>query len=325
MNSLVIKEEIEKRRMDRLQSKCTSYPRNNPVASSIEECTRRMYYDIKNWKDRPTVTPELQARFEEGNRQESYVIRELMELGFTITENNPPPFEIIGRNKEVIQRGKIDGKISYNGVKLPFEIKSITPMVFNKITTSEDFKKFAWMKKYIYQLNIYLYANNEPEGLFILVDMQGHWKILPLSLDLELVEEALQKSEEVVDAIKGNRSIPNYTKDYSNCQRCWAYKLLCNPSVDFGDGVQILDNLELEEKLKRRDQLREYRDEYEAIDSDVKGTVGKEELHALCGNYEIIVKKGKQVRKATEEKTIETTRVSITKIKGEQNEKPVAE
>lgn len=318
MDILELKDSIEKRRLNRLQSKCTVYPKNNPTASSLEECTRKMSLEMMYWKDKPVFEPEVMARLEEGNRQESYVIRELMELGFTITENNPAPFEILSRDKnKIILRGKIDGKFEIERKKIPFEVKSMNANIFSRIESIEDFNKFFWTKKYLLQMQSYLYANNEEYGLFICTDMQGHWKIFPIKLDYELMESILIKCEEAVEG-RDSRNLSDFCKDSSICRRCWLFKKHCHPPLDFGEGVQIIEDDELQVDLNRRDELMLSASEYESLDKKIKERFKPRlGLQAIVGNFEINVKESTVKMKATEAREIKKVTVKIEKIESD--------
>ena len=137
-----LSKEIIERRERRLVNDAKVYPKNHPTASSLEECSRRMVYEITNWRLRPPFESYVQARLEEGKKQENRVIQELLNLGFTITENNPPPFEIRDRQGRIILRGMIDGKCLWQDKKVPFEIKSVDKNIFSALEDVSDFNKY---------------------------------------------------------------------------------------------------------------------------------------------------------------------------------------
>ena len=297
-----LKNEILSRREARLKRDCSPYPRNNPTASGLSECARDMVLSILFWQQVPAFEPYVKARLEEGSRQENYVLQELIGLGFVITENNPPPFELFGKNKQLIMRGRIDGKIEWKGKKLPFEIKSLDPNVFEGINTIEDFYSKFWMKRYVLQMMSYLFANNEQDGLFIIVDMKGHWKVIEITLDMGIMEGILQLCERVVDSVAKCRDIANanvgrelqaiekalppFHNDLSVCRRCKINKILCFPPMDFGPGAQIVDDIELEGNLARRTELADLVKEFDIIDKQIKERFKNIPL-AVCGNYQI--------------------------------------
>lgn len=296
-----LKEEILKRREDRLKRESTVYPRNNPTASSLSECAREMVLSILFWQQVPPFDTYVKARLEEGQRQENYVLQELLGLGFTITENNPPPFEIKDRKGRLIMRGKIDGKCLWKDRRVPFEVKSMNSNVFAGVNTMQDFYKYFWMKRYVLQMMSYLYANDEQEGVFIIVDMQGHWKVIELSLDMEIMEGILQLCERVVDSVQrcreesvvfgstgtDSKELPPYHADLSVCRRCKINNILCFPPMNFGAGAQVIDDIELIESLKRRGELQELSKEYDSLDKKIKERL-KDVPLAIAGDYQII-------------------------------------
>lgn len=281
--------EILERRERRLVSDAKIYPKNHPTASQLGECDREMVLAITNWRDRPPFKPYVQARIEEGKKQENRIIQELLDLGFTITENNPPPFEIRDRQGRLILRGMIDGKCRWQEKKIPFEIKSVDKQVFNRLENVEDFNRFWWMRKYILQMQAYLYANNEEYGLFILVDMAGHWKIFITKLDLELMEKILQRCGYVVDCVEKNE-FPDYFKNISICKKCWAFGRVCTPPLDFGEGTQIVDDPEMADKLKEWDTLRNNSKRFDKLDKEIKDYF-RDRPNCICGDYTIAGKK----------------------------------
>ena len=307
-----LSKEIIERRERRLITEAKVYPKNHPTASGLEECSRRMVYEITHWKLRPPAEPYVQARMEEGKKQENRIIQELLDLGFTITENNPPPFEIRDRQGRLILRGMIDGKCLWQDRKIPFEIKSVDKNIYSVLKDISDFNKYFWMKKYILQMTAYLYANNEESGLFILCDMAGHWKIFIATLNLETMEKILQQCEYVVDRVEKG-TLPDFCKDTSLCQKCWALGRVCTPALDFGEGLQIIDDPEMEVILEKREELKPQAKEYEEIDNHIKGYF-KNKPNSICGNFEITGKNITKKLPAQEAREITYWQSKIVKV-----------
>lgn len=306
-------QEIIGRRERRLLKEAKVYPKSHPTASSLEECSRRMVYEITHWQLRPPFEPFVQARMEEGKKQENRVIQELLDLGFTITENNPPPFEIRDKQGRLILRGMIDGKCLWQDKKVPFEIKSVDKNIFAALEDVSDFNKYFWMRKYILQMTAYLYANNEEEGLFILVDMAGHWKIFIATLDYEVMEKILQQCEYVVDCVEKG-TLPDFCQDVSVCRKCWALGRICTPPLEAKEGLQVIDDPEIEFNLAKRQELQPQAKEYEALDKRLKEYF-KNKLHSVCGDFEIIGQERIMKLKPQEAKEIKFWVTKIEKIK----------
>lgn len=285
-------EEIQIRRERRLRSLAKASRQICPRASSITECPLEMVYSIVKWDTKPLPDPTLMARFEEGKEQERKVIRELMDLGFEIVEGQKP-FEIRGRKGNVILTGSIDGKCLWKDKKVPFEVKSLDPNIYNSIDSVEDFNKYEWARKYPRQMQCYLFGYNEEEGLFIITDCKGHWKLFTVTLDIEEMERILQLCEYVMDCIESNKW-PDYHKNASICRRCWALGRVCTPPLEFDASVQVIDDPEIEAKLSKREALKSSSKEFVALDKEIKAYF-KGRPNSLCGDFIITGKE--QIRK----------------------------
>jgi CRISPR/Cas system-associated exonuclease Cas4 (RecB family) len=259
--------EIVERRKQYLLSKIKRYPVNNFRASDIPDCDRYMVHSILNWDERTLYDEWLQATFDRGNAEEKQVIIDLMTLGFEFIHQQMP-FEIKNRASEVICRGHIDGKILWEGKAIPCEIKSMNINTFNSLNSIEDFTKKPLHRKYLRQMQLYLFGNNEEAGVFILTDLQGHYKFIVVILSYEECEWILKRLEKNWEFVK-NREYPDRI-EYSDkiCGRC-AFSHLCLPEVKH-EGSQMIENEILEGKLERREELKKLADEYETLDDEIK-------------------------------------------------------
>jgi len=286
-------------------------------ASDIGDCEREIYYQIVNWKDRPAPDPELQARFEEGIEQHQRIRKELLEDGFDVVEAEQP-FEIKGRNGKVIITGHIDGKIRMQGVRLPFEAKSLNPNLFAQINCIDDFNKYIWARKFPRQMQTYEFGENEEDGIYILSDCLGHRKFFSVQLDLEQTEKILQRCELVMDCVEKGTP-PPFHKDYSVCRRCWAFGRVCVPDIEI-KGAEIIEDPEIEEVLKRHEELKPSLKEGNVLDKRIKEYF-KNRPDVIVGDFHITGQMAKKHLKATGEKDIEFWQMKIERIKGgEKNE-----
>src|SRR3990167_3304876 len=276
-----LKTEIFKRREDRLKSLAKISRQVCPRASSIGVCEREMVYSITHWDKKSPPDVQLMARFEEGKEQERKVIRELMDLGFEVIEGQKP-FELRNKAGKVILTGTIDGKCLYKDKKISFEVKSLDPNIYSQLDSPDDFNKWDWSKRYPLQMQCYLYGNNEEEGLFIITDCKGHWKIFSVKLDYAQMEEILQKCERVMENI-ATETLPDFYKNASVCRKCWALGKVCTPPLDFGPGIEVVDDPEIEVKLARRGEISAYSKEFANLDKEIKDYF-KGRPNSLCGN-----------------------------------------
>lgn len=311
MSIEMLKSEIELREEQRLKSKQTQYQSKNCIASNLGECLKERYHSIVDWDKKPIADTWLQARFEEGVEQERRILIKLMNNGFDLVEGQKK-FRVNDRSGRCIMSGKIEGKLKFEGKYYPFEIKSMNPNIYAGIENLEDFDKYSHTKKYPKQLMAYMFSENCDEGFFIITDCLGHFKIIPVKLDYNMMEQEMQNCELVQDCVE-KKAPPEFTSNKALCRKCWAAKTCCFPPMDFGEGVQIVDDEELIVDLNRRDELMEASKEYEAVDKRIKEKV-KCYQHVLAGNYEITTKEITVNYKAKEAYTSTQKRVSIERI-----------
>jgi len=268
--------QIEQRRLLAKSKDLGPWPKSNPTASDISECTREMVLGILHWQERGSFTPEVRARLDRGTKIEDLVIQELRDLGYAVRQDRLP-FEIKDKKGRVICRGKVDGFIQIGRKEHPFEVKSLMPAIYARINTEEDFDRYHFFKKYPKQLRTYLYANNIEDGFFILDDCLGHQKLIPVKLDYEKMEKILQQLEQAVEAIDRIRTgtpedeaLPDFHKDPQVCIKCHFFKRVCMPPFSSGEGMQVLDDHELGAKLARLKELEDAATEYDRYDREVK-------------------------------------------------------
>jgi len=265
INELI--DEIIKRRKNSLSQKINHYQRKNSILSDIGECNRQLVYNVLDWDKRPLHDEELQARFDVGNLWEREVIRTLQELGFDFILSQSP-VAIKNRNGELIATGKIDGFIQHDKQRFAVEIKSMNPNIFNQVKSLEDFQKKPWLRKYLRQLTLYLLANNQEWGLFILVDGMGHWKMIPLALDYGEAEFIIQRLETVHEFIKKKEYPDRIVYDTSICDRC-PFALICLQDINKTPAELIIDDA-VEQAVARHEELKPLAKEFDEIHDEIK-------------------------------------------------------
>jgi hypothetical protein len=213
----------------------------------------------------------LQRIFDEGNLHEGALLRDLAEAGIKITEQQRayewPKFELTGR---------IDGKLTVDGTYVPIELKSCSPNIFPALrdVKPEDMvkSKYPWVRKYPAQILLYMLMEGVDIGLIIFKNKQTGEKLQKVfSLDgpaLEYVEGILKKLEVVNGHVKAGTEPPVALID--DCKNCPFAKTACFPGQDYGPGIDILQDPELEVKLARRGELQDMAKEFEALDKEIK-------------------------------------------------------
>lgn len=282
--------EILDKRKSRLLSDIKVWPRTNTYASQVPTCIRQGYYAIKEWDKAKLHDAELQARFNKGKQEETNLIAELVSLGYEIVEQQVPLDKALTERYRL--SGKIDGKIKYAGHRIPFEVKSMHPMSFAKVTTIADIKDDHFMIKYYRQMQVYLLGHNEPAGLFFLTDCLGHWKIIPVELNYDDAETVLQ-TVEAINKHVGQSSLPDRIPyDPDICGFC-SFAHICLPDVINEAIVQWENNPKVANMLDRLGDLKPAHKEYESLYEQVKETFKNVRL-AVVGKWTVSGKVSKR-------------------------------
>lgn len=283
-DALSLADHIVAKRNDVLTGKITRYPKTYFTCSDINECDRYMIHSLLDWDKRELHDAGLQAIFDAGNKEEENVKNRLgYELGLEFVETQTP-FEIKSRSGEVIARGKIDGKILWNGKAIPVEIKSMNENAFNMLHSLDDFNKKPLYRKYLRQMQLYLYGNNQEAGLFILSNFRTE-KLILVTLDYGECEYILSRLERLWE-MKKNGIYPEADYQPQLCDRC-PFASLCMGDVT-NKPADLINNELLEEKLHRREELKALKSEFDAIDEEIKATF-QNIPHAFVGtSFEII-------------------------------------
>lgn len=267
------------------------WPKSQPTASDLSLCAREQALAILHWQDRPGFPIETLARFEIGKDAEAPIERRLADYGFRVQEQQRA-FELKGRNGLVILRGTIDGKIKWQGKLYPFDTKTVDPLIYPRLRTLEDLKAHPFFQKWPRQIMTYEYLDNDETGFLLLQNLRGPWRLIEVPMDYEEMETILQRAEAAVDAVMAIRrdgeseadALPDFTTDVQACNRCWARGRVCFPPGVGADGLRVLDDDELEAKLRRREELAASAAEYGALDAEIKAVVrGKDGL--LVGDF----------------------------------------
>ena len=286
-----VKESINKivdaRKQD-LQQDIKRYPANNFRASDIPDCDRYLCYSILDWQKKELFNEHTIARLRKGNEEEKHVKAELMKLGFEITLSQSP-IEIKNRLGEVICRGHIDGKINIDGNIYPLEIKSSNPNIFNQINSYDDLDKKVWLRKYKRQMQMYMFGNNEEQGIILFTDCLGHWKLLPAYLDLGECEWILQRLERCWDLVKKKEYSDRIDLFSDACDFC-SFKHFCLPDI-INKPPEMIENKVLEQALDRRKELHPYHLEYNSLDKKLKSKFRETEKIIVGTSWEILTLK----------------------------------
>ncbi|UOF82076.1 crispR-associated [Caudoviricetes sp.] len=281
-----------------MRRKSQVYPQHKIRASSAgNPCKRFHWYSIKNWNDRPVPDETLQSIFEEGKFHETKVIQDLQAMGFEIVETQRA---LKLENPDIT--GSIDGILRWEGKDFPFDIKTTSPHVYDKISCVEDllYSKSFYHRNYVTQLQLYLLMTGNPIGLFIMKNkVTGRIKPIWMEWDPIYCDEVLKRATDVYAAITADK-LPEPIGDVDLCMKC-DFRHVCLPDLAMANQVTVIDDQELGAMLDRRNQLEESAKEFKEIDEEIKSKVQSAGAgERVCGNYMLqtknVTRKGYQVK-----------------------------
>ena len=281
-------EEIPAKRKADLTAKAQNrWMPKNFYASGISECDRQMVHSLLDWDKRPLADAGLQAIFEAGKSEEARIVRMLSELGYEVIAQQNPIQIRHPKTGEIICTGKIDGKILVGRSAVPVELKSMNPNAFARLNSAEDFAKSPFYRKYLKQMQLYLYGNGEEAGLFIVSDFRNI-KVFIVYLELEVCEQILKQLERCWDYVKAKKYPDPIEYRPEVCDYC-PFEFLCTKTT-CNKGAEFLESPELEQDVSRWLELKPLKAEFDALDKAIKEPLKKQGiLNAVIGSkYQIV-------------------------------------
>ena len=268
-----------------LESRQKSYPCHANRASSIgDDCLRRLVLERTSWDKKAKTDIGLEFAFLLGNIIEEPLTRLVKDAGYSI-DRTQESFIARGRNGETLLTGHIDGVIRKDDYKAVLEVKTMSPFVWDRIETVEDFKRYPWTRKYPPQLNAYCFGLEIPEGVWILINKSsGRLKQLPWTLDYALAESTLKRAE-AINAHVIDKTMPEFDIRWEaeECERC-SYFDICNPPLDRVPAELIIDDLLIKD-IDEMFRLEPAAAKFEQLKGDLKERLTKTN-HAFLGGYE---------------------------------------
>lgn len=267
----VLAAEITAARQKQLESKIGA-PYNREILwfGDIHSCDRHNYYSMVEGSQRLRWDSFVQAKLDAGKEWELLIKKELLSLGYEPLLANET-VEIKNKHGRVLARGKTDLSLadpSDRRKHYPVEIKCMQTHMFSAINSWKDLLRNPWTEKYLRQLMLYLYGKNIDQGLFLLNDFQGHWKLIPVYLDYAMCEDILQKIETAIAGRESGVAPNRIPYDNALCGRC-QFASVCIPDIKMA-GIDEIGNENTAALLERRDALKEKASEYTKIDKTIR-------------------------------------------------------
>lgn len=279
MNSI----EINKRLDESLQEQIKIYPCRNLRASNIgHPCERYLYLLIKHWEEQKPHDIGLQSIFNLGNTLEEHTIKNIKAAGYEVITPTQRSWQIDIKGGFITGREDIRIK-DENGYLLPVEIKGISPYEWDNLNTIEDFlkSKKVWIRSYPAQIMIYNLKFGKELGFFALTNkVTGKTKFIDVPLDYEYTESVLQKGERVYKALEENK-VPEPCEELSFCENC-PLAHVCGTCQRVPADIDT--DGELDELIKRKEELAPFMSEYKEVDHTIKSKVG-ERAKVITGTY----------------------------------------
>jgi CRISPR/Cas system-associated exonuclease Cas4 (RecB family) len=271
------------------------HPCHTNRASEIgHECEKYLVLNRTRWQEKLMYSVELQFIFDHGKYIEKEAIDELEAGGNEVIEQQRP-FEIEGKGARIT--GHIDSRVRLksDGNIYTCEIKGLSPFDWQKLHTIDDFFNSTkpWIKKYPAQLNSYMRGTDTSPGFFYIKNKMAPNmpKVIWMSFDSTYMTELFEKAKRVDDHVK-NGTFPEPVSFCKTCERC-SFSHICLPDKNYGEGVEVVNDTELEEMLNRRAELKDAYSEYGKVDKFVKERV-KNRPFLTCGEWFI---EGKVVKR----------------------------
>jgi len=298
-------------RLVKERARVTSYQSNR--ASEIgHPCLRYLVFSRTRWQEAQLPSLKKLLLFEEGQKQELQVLRDLQDAGIRVVQQQRPLY-----NEELNLIGHVDGMIEVGGELLPLEIKAVNPVSFDRIACFADLEtsRHHWERNWAFQLQAYILLSQKPGAVLLLKNkLTGEIKDLTIKRDPDLVMGIAEKCRLIEDLLK-REVVPEPPEEIDEriCQEC-RFNHICARDLERGASTVYWEEEEVIELLEERAKLRPLRDRYEEVDRRLKEIFEGVAL-AVCGDWVIT---GKWIdRKGYKVAPGRYWRMKILKTKGE--------
>jgi CRISPR/Cas system-associated exonuclease Cas4 (RecB family) len=238
---------------------------NNYMSQAGRRCERNLFYERTAQSRKAPFTVAALRRMREGKRHERHAIADLEDAGYTWKRDQHRVFI-----DKVTLSGKIEGYLVAKGDnrRILGEIKSFEHQAWRSLTTIDSLLANKWYRRYVYQLNCYLFAEAEVVGMMVLRSRSdGAMRFLPYRYDPKMHLEVERKLRRVNKAVKKNEAPPQVA-DWDECSGC-DFKVHCGPDVLSNEpGVALMAEVEAgvaEKRINELMKLKAANDRYNAL------------------------------------------------------------
>ena len=237
----------------------------------VHDCDRHNYYGLAEGDQRLKWDAFVQAKLDAGKARELIIKRELLELGYEPLMAGEV-LEIKDRAGRVLARGRTDLSLALPSnfrSTVPVEVKCMQQHMWGAVNHWRDLLRNSWTRKYVRQLMLYMKAKGHKEGLFLLDDWNGHWKILPVEIDDEIIGDAIGKIERAAEARISGKVPERIPYDHQLCGMC-PFIAICIPDIKQDPRIKVVDNAVLAKLLEVRESNYESWQKVERANASVK-------------------------------------------------------
>ena len=302
------------------------FPCHTNRASAIgSPCERQLVYMRVAWEQAELTSLTSQLIFDEGNEHERIVMRDLLESGVKVIEQ-----QTAFKDDLTNTTGHLDAVIEIETVKdqvvvgidhPPLEFKSCSPFIFDALARygedeymkamSEMGEDYSWLKKYPAQILLYCYAKASKYGIIIFKNKSnGQMKqfILNLEENMDYLSTIFEKAKRVnkavalfyntdgskkfeVDSEDAKKLLPAKINDPVDCKYC-DYNVLCNPDITFGNPLKVENNPIIEKAIDEHFLFNLYRKAYDKRNEFLK-VACKDVDNVIVGKWHVAGKYNK--------------------------------
>jgi len=290
------------------------FPCHANRASAIgTECLRQLVYMRVAWEEAELPTIERQLNFDEGHVHEREIMSDLIKTGVPIIEQQfsfkDDMTNITGHLDAVILFEVVENQTVVDKVKIPLEVKSCAPHIFDALRSygEDEYMKamtelgelYPWLKKYPAQILSYCFAKSAKFGIIIFKNKSnGRMKqfVLDLEKNMSYLDAVFEKAKKVnrlvkkfynrdgskkfkPDSPEAEKVLPPRVSKRDECRFC-DYKFLCLPDVDFGSPLKINDDPSTEAKIENYFLYEHFEKARKKINEDLK---------AKCQNVDNVI------------------------------------
>lgn len=239
-------------------------------------CERFLYYCIHDWEKAKPLDPYALGAMRTGSLLEEKLLTIFNnEIGprcspqLSIRQYQTPTrdklleeYKISGTFDGVLVETSADGKNKSLGI---VDIKTCSPTAFDAYDDLDSLKIHSWSSLYAAQVMLYAFSCNYDKGFLLFVNKSNlyQWKCIEVPIDLELVEQILQKCKRVNECLAANGEPPARLNQSFWCKQC-KFEHYCLPEYEaVGNGLKVNEDEHLDNLVSRIIDLKPLAKEYE--------------------------------------------------------------